>query len=106
MTVAEMFLKIAQDEAQTLYEYQGMLNTLEDELDDNAKSIVDEIMGDEFNHCLVALLSAKEILGIKIATDGIEPNPNDIEVEEDDDSDLQALHEEVLADIEREQEKE
>lgn len=80
MTVAQMLLQIAKDEAQTLYDYQTMLNDVED-MDDNAKAIVDEIMGDEFNHCLIALLSASKVLNVKIATDEIEPNPNNIEVE-------------------------
>lgn len=80
MTIAKMFLKIAQDEAQTLYDYQAMLDDV-DEMDDNAKKVVDEIMGDEYNHCLIALLSAAKVLNIHIATDDIEPDPNKTEVE-------------------------
>lgn len=78
MKPAEVFLKIAKDEAQTLYEYQGMLD--ESGMSEEEKALVDEIMGDEFNHCLIALLSAAKLLDIKIATDDISEDPNDIEV--------------------------
>lgn len=78
MKSAEVFLKIAQDEAQTLYEYQGMIN--DTEMSEEEKAVIDEIMGDEFNHCLIALLSAAKLLDIKIATDDISEDPNDIEV--------------------------
>lgn len=78
MKSAEVFLKIAQDEAQTLYEYQGMIN--DTEMTEEEKAVIDEIMGDEFNHCLIALLSAAKLLDIKIATDDISEDPNDIEV--------------------------
>lgn len=76
-----MFLKIAKDEAQTLYEYQGMIQDAED-MNEEEKAIVDEIMSDEFNHCLIALLSASKIMGVKIAPDEIEPNPNEMKVTE------------------------
>lgn len=80
MTIAKMLLKIAEDEAQTLYNYQSMLDDVED-MDGDAKAVVDEIMSDEFNHCLIALLSAAKVLNIHIATDDIEPDPNKTEVE-------------------------
>lgn len=79
MKAAEMFLRIAKDEAETLAEYQNMLDNVDD-LSSETKDIMDEIMGDEFNHCIVALLSAAKLLNIKIATDDISENPNDIEV--------------------------
>lgn len=79
MTAAEMFLRIAKDEAETLVEYQNMLDNVDD-LSPATKDIMDEIMGDEFNHCMVALLSAAKLLKIKIATDDISEDPNDIEV--------------------------
>ncbi|MCM1505301.1 MAG: hypothetical protein NC127_08910 [Muribaculum sp.] len=41
---------------------------------------VNEILGDEFNHALIALLMAAKIMGIKIATDDISTDPNEIEV--------------------------
>lgn len=71
MKQAEMLLKIAKDEAQTLVDYQAMLDEVED-LTDDVKDAVHEIMGDEFNHCLISLLLASKILEIKIATDDIE----------------------------------
>lgn len=79
MTAAQMFLRVAEDEAHTLHEYQLMLNEIID-FDEGAKAVMDEIIGDEFNHCLIALLSAKNALGIDIATDDMPPDPNDIEV--------------------------
>lgn len=79
MTSGELFLRIAQDEAKTLGDYQKMID--ETELTDEEKAITDEIMSDEFNHCLIALISASRVLGIKIATDDISPDPNEVEVE-------------------------
>ena len=78
MTSGELFLRIAQDEAKTLGDYQKMID--ETELSEEEKAITDEIMGDEFNHCLIALLTASKVLGIKIATDDVSTDPNDIEV--------------------------
>lgn len=80
MTTATMFLEIAKDEAETLHKYQSMLDDIED-LEVDAKEVVDEIMSDEFNHCLIALLSAAKMLDIKIATDDLTEDPNKIEVE-------------------------
>lgn len=79
MTPAEVFLTIAKDEMQTLVDYQRMVD--ESELDDSQLASIQEIMGDEFNHALIAMYHAKEILGIKIATDDIKPDPNDVEVD-------------------------
>lgn len=81
MTAAEMFLQVAKDEAETLAQYQHMMDSLVD-LTQETKAIMDEIMGDEINHCLVALLSAAKVLGIKISTDELSEDPNKIEVEE------------------------
>lgn len=78
MTSGELFLRIAQDEAKTLGDYQKMID--ETELTEEEKAITDEIMSDEFNHCLIALISASRVLGIKIATDDISPDPNEVEV--------------------------
>lgn len=80
MKQAEMLLKIAADESQTLYDYQKMVSECED-LEEGVKDAVDEIMGDEFNHALIALVYAAKLLGINIAKDDISPDPNDIEVE-------------------------
>ena len=79
MKQAEMLLKIAADEAQTLYDYQKMVYECED-LDEGVKDAVDEIMGDEFNHCMIGLVYAAKLLNIKIAKDDISPDPNKIEV--------------------------
>lgn len=79
MSAGELFLRIAKDEAETLAIYQKMID--ETELSDDEKAITDEIMSDEFNHCLVALLTASRVLGIKIATDDISEDPNKLEVE-------------------------
>ena len=79
MKSGELFLRIAEDEARTLGDYQKMID--ETELTDEEKAIADEIMSDEFNHCLVALITASKVLGIKIAPDDISPDPAEIEVE-------------------------
>lgn len=79
MTTPITLLRIATDEAQTLVDYQTMI----DETPDITPEVMDgihEIMGDEFNHCLISLLMAAKLLGIHIATDDISPDPNDIEV--------------------------
>lgn len=81
----KMFLKIAADEIQTLLQYSDMLENVDD-ASEETDNVVDEIMGDEFNHALVALLSAAHQMGIKIATDTLEPNPNKIEVTEEDET--------------------
>lgn len=80
MTKGELLLRIARDEAQTLVDYTAMLDETSD-LDDDTRKIVDEIMGDEFNHCIIALIGAAGMLGIEIAPDDISPDPNDIQVE-------------------------
>lgn len=81
MKPAEVFLKIAKDEAETLVTYQAMID--ESDFSADQKAVVDEIMGDEFNHCLIALLMASAELGIKIGDDHIKPNPNELEVTEE-----------------------
>ena len=81
MKPAEVFLKIAKDEAETLVTYQAMID--ETEFDDEEISVVHEIMSDEFNHCLMSLLCASKHLGIKIGEDHIEPDPNTLEVTEE-----------------------
>lgn len=74
-----VLLKIAKDEIKTLIQYSEMLSEAENS--DEIKPAVDEIMGDEFNHALIALLMAAKSMGIKIATDDITPDPNKIEVQ-------------------------
>lgn len=80
MKQAAMLYKIAEDEAKTLHDYQMMLDECED-LEDGVKDAVHEMMGDEINHCIIALIYASTVLGIKIAEDDISPDPNEIEVE-------------------------
>lgn len=79
--VGMVYLEIAKAEIETILDYQRMV--METELgntDEKAQSIIDEILGDEFNHAIIALLSAAKALEIKIATDDINPDPNDTEV--------------------------
>lgn len=74
-----VLLKVAKDEIKTIIEYSEMLE--ESDAKDDIKPALDEIRGDEFNHALIALLMAAKIMGIKIATDDITPDPNNIEVQ-------------------------
>lgn len=78
----KMFLKIAGDEIQTILQYTELLENV-DETSEETDSIVDEILSDEFNHALVALLSAAHDMGITIAPDTLDPNPNTIQVVEE-----------------------
>lgn len=73
-----VLLKIAKDEIKTIIEYSEMI--AESESSEEIKPTVDEIMGDEFNHALISLLLAAKVMGIKIATDDISTDPNNIEV--------------------------
>lgn len=74
-----ILLTIAKEEIKTLIQYSNMLD--DNPGDGSIKPTIDEIMSDEFNHALISLLMAAKIMGIKIATDDIEPDPNKIEVE-------------------------
>lgn len=76
----QVLLTVARDEVQTLIDYTNMF--VESGEPENIKAELDEIRGDEFNHALIALLSAATLMGIKIATDDLSENPNDIKVEE------------------------
>lgn len=80
-TVPSMFLTIARDEIETLMKYNDMVELDTNKEDQRAKEIVHEIMGDEFNHALISLLSAAKALDIKIATDDLIPDPNEMQVE-------------------------
>ena len=73
-----VMLKVARDELDTIIQYSEMLEQSTNKED--IKPALDEIHGDEFNHALIALLMAAQIMGIKIATDDIKPDPNSIEV--------------------------
>lgn len=74
-----VLLKVAKDEIKTIIQYSEMLE--ESENTEQIKPALDEIRGDEFNHALISMLMAAQLMGIKIATDDITPNPNDISVE-------------------------
>ena len=73
-----VMLKVARDELDTIIQYSEMLEGSSNKED--ITPALDEIRGDEFNHALIALLMAAKIMNIKIATDDITPDPNDIEV--------------------------
>lgn len=79
MTSGELFLRVAKDEAETLGEYQKMMD--ETEMTDEERALLVEIMADEFNHALSALVTAAQSLGLPISTDNVSPDPNEIEVE-------------------------
>lgn len=74
-----VLLKVAKDEIKTIIQYSEMLE--ESANKETIKPALDEIRGDEFNHALIAMLMAADIMGIKIATDDISPDPNKIKVE-------------------------
>lgn len=75
----QILLRVARDEVQTLIDYTEMFE--DNGAPEEIKPELDEIRGDEFNHALIALLSAAKMMGIKIATDDISTDPNKIEVE-------------------------
>lgn len=79
MTDYQVLLKVARDEIQTIIDYTEAFESSDKQ--DEIKPILDEIRGDEFNHCLISLLLAAKLMGIKIATDDINTDPNKIEVE-------------------------
>lgn len=80
MQASKIFLNVAKDEIETLIMYHTMIEEAEEP--DELKEALDEIMGDEFNHALIALVSAAKLLNIQIAEDDINPDPNDIKVED------------------------
>lgn len=79
MQASKIFLEVAKDEIETLITYHTMIEVAEEP--DEVKEALDEIIGDEFNHALIALVSAAKLLNIKIAEDDIKPDPNDIQVD-------------------------
>ncbi|MCM1043489.1 MAG: hypothetical protein NC350_04715 [Corallococcus sp.] len=66
------WLNVAKDEVETLITYLSMYKDLGVPEQDKVKAHLYEIMGDEFNHALIGLLSAAKELGIKIPTDELE----------------------------------
>lgn len=77
-----IFLNIARDEIQTLIDYDKMLESEDTDGSETRQDneIIAEIMSDEFNHALLALLTAAALMGIEIASDGLSDIPR---VEED-----------------------
>lgn len=80
-----IFLEIAKSEIQTLIDYDKILESEDTDGSVTRKDneIVDEIMSDEFNHALLALLTAAGLMGIEIAPDGLSDVPTVEEGEED-----------------------
>lgn len=78
MEDARAWLTVATDECETLDKYSLLLETVKD------KDQLKEIMGDEFNHALIALFTAAKLLDIKIAADGIEAAMDGVRFEGDD----------------------
>lgn len=80
-----IFLNIAKDEIQTLIDYDKMLEGEDTDGSETRRDneLVSEIMSDEFNHALIALLTAANLMGIEIATDGVSDIPT---VEEEGDA--------------------
>lgn len=62
------WLTVARDEIQTLEQYFPMLDEC-GKIRERAR--LEEIMGDEFNHAMIALFTAASESGIKIPTDGV-----------------------------------
>lgn len=81
------WLKVAKDEAETIIAYTNMYGELTDEMQGQIRPKIDEIIGDEFNHCLIGLLSAAIELGIPIPTDNLEELVDKAFKEGDDDAD-------------------
>lgn len=57
---------VAKDECETLRDYAAKLDKVDD------KDKLREIMGDEVNHALIALVTACKALGLKVPTDELE----------------------------------
>ena len=57
---------VAKDECETLRDYTAKLDTV------NEKDKLREIMSDEVNHALIALVAACKALGLKVPTDELD----------------------------------
>lgn len=57
---------VAKDERETLRDYTAKLDKVDD------KDKLREIMGDEVNHALIALVAACKALGLKVPTDELD----------------------------------
>lgn len=68
---------VAKDECETLRDYAEKLDKVDD------KDKLREIMGDEVNHALIALVTACRLLELKVPTDNLEGFEEIFEVDED-----------------------
>ena len=68
---------VAKDECETLREYAAKLDNVDE------KDKLREIMGDEVNHALIALVTACRLLEMKVQTDNLEGIEEIFEVDED-----------------------
>lgn len=68
---------VAKDECETLRDYADKLDKVDD------KDKLREIMGDEVNHALIALVTACRLLELKVPTDNLEGFEEIFEVDED-----------------------
>lgn len=68
---------VAKDECETLRDYSDKLDKVDD------KDKLREIMGDEVNHALIALVTACRLLELKVPTDNLEGFEEIFEVDED-----------------------
>lgn len=66
MEEAKSWLTVATDECETLAKYSELLENVEN------KDQLKEIMGDEFNHALIALFTAAKLLDITVPSDGLD----------------------------------
>lgn len=68
---------VAKDECETLRDYADKLDKVDD------KDKLREIMGDEVNHALIALVTACRLLELKVPTDELDGIDGIFEVDED-----------------------
>lgn len=68
---------VAKDECETLRDYAAKLDKVDE------KDKLREIMGDEVNHALIALVTACRLLELKVPTDNLEGFEEIFEVDED-----------------------
>lgn len=70
------WLRVATDECNTLAQYAGFLESVEN------KDRLKEIMGDEFNHALIALCTAAQLLDMTVPADGLDEAMSGVKFEE------------------------
>lgn len=82
-----LWLQVAKDEIETIIAYTTMYGDVKSDQQSEIRPHLDEIIGDEFNHALIGLLSAAVALGIKIPTDELDELIEQAFAEESDDGD-------------------